>query len=145
MGQRSFSMISDNLSVPRKNTMDAPVSDSREMSSSSRVSPAGLVTIRVSETPFRVYCVFSAAEAANSELTPGTTLTSTPCCFSSAICSTIEPYREGSPLWRRTTLFPALAAATMADTISSIFMPQLSNFTSARDRSTSAGLTSDPA
>jgi hypothetical protein len=60
-------------------------------SSFSSVVPAGLVTIKDSETPFSVSWVFRAAEAAKREETPGTTYTSMPNSSRGFICSSMAP------------------------------------------------------
>ena len=132
----------------RKKASVAPV-----RAKAAAVSPAGMgvrpgVRVRTTLwlTPGRVSSRPSAAAAANTLLTPGTMTAPTPRSASAAICSAMAPYRQGSPVCRRITRFPARAASLMIRICSSRSSPALSRREQpGRQRRNRAGLTSEPA
>jgi hypothetical protein len=58
--------------------------------------------------PGRVSCVPSAAADARNDVTPGTTIDSTPSFSKLSICSLIAPYTAGSPSCNLITVLPFL-------------------------------------
>ena len=110
------------------------------------VRPAMRLIITVCDTPGSVYSARSAAAAALSELTPGTTRYSRPRASSASICSRIAPYMDGSPVCSRTTTLSGPSPRSNASSTCSSVMCALSSISqSARHTLSSAGFTSEPA
>ena len=138
---------SPSLSTLRKNAMEAPWAASARACcpSGTGVLPARRETISVWLTPGSVYSAPSAAEAANSELTPGTTSQSYPRCRSIAICSAIAPYRDGSPVCSRTTVASLPREVSASTTSSSVIFALFRQGVPAGQKESSSGFTSEPA
>ena len=97
------------MPADRKITMVAPwvaraAMDSR---SGTGVRPAMRVMMTLWLTPGRVYSVPTAAAAPQKEDTPGVTSQEMPSSSSWSICSWMAPYRQGSPVCRRTVVLLA--------------------------------------
>ena len=109
-------------------TMVAPCRAREAISSPSGtgVRPAMRVMITVWLTPGRVYSAPRAAAAPQKEDTPGVTSQGMPRRSRASICSRTAPYRQGSPVWRRTVSCPAASARSTASSTCSSVMRALS-------------------
>ena len=97
-------------------------------------------------TPGRVYSTPAAAAAPQKEDTPGVTSQGMPRRSSWSICSRTAPYRQGSPVWRRTVFPPDRSVcSSTSSTCSRVIWALLYTGTPSRTKPSRAGFTRLPA